>query len=156
MRYPPILLVEDNPADEALTLRALMKNKILNQITVARDGSEALEHLFGDANAHQELPALIILDLKLPKLDGFEVLRRIRAYERTRLIPIVILTSSNEEEDILFSYQAGANAYVRKQVNYTDFVATIGTLGVFWLLISEPPPNYGPPGGWPTAPIILP
>jgi two-component system response regulator len=147
MRYPPILLVEDNAADEALTLRAFMKNKILNHITVAHDGTEALEHLFGDASAHEGLPALIILDLKLPKIDGFEVLRRIRADERTRLIPIVILTSSNEEEDILVGYQAGANAYVRKQVNFTDFVTTIGTLGLFWLLISEPPPEGGPQGG---------
>jgi two-component system response regulator len=154
MRYPPILLVEDNAADEALTLRAFMKNKILNHITVARDGTEALEHLFCDSSTGQELPALIILDLKLPKIDGFEVLRRIRADERTKLIPIVILTSSNEEEDILFGYEAGANAYVRKQVNFTDFVTTIGTLGLFWLLISEPPPEPGSLPGLAAAPAI--
>jgi two-component system, response regulator len=133
--------VEDNPYDEELTQRALAKNKIHNQIIVARDGAEALEHLFGHAEASQEPPALILLDLNLPKLDGFEVLRRIRAQERTRLVPVVILTSSEQEEDILAAYQAGANAYVRKLVNFTDFMGSIAALGMFWLLINEPPPT---------------
>jgi len=112
---------------------------------VARDGVEALEYLFGDANARQEPPALVLLDLKLPKIDGLEVLRRIRADERTRLVRVVILTSSKQEEDILAGYQIGANAYVRKPVNFTDFVSAIGALGMFWLLISEPPPDVSSP-----------
>ncbi len=141
MTYRPILLVEDNPDDEALTLRALTKNKILNQVTVTRDGAEALEHLFGDDRAMDPPPALILLDLKLPKVDGFEVLRRIRAHERTRLIPVVILTSSKQEEDVLAGYRGGANAYVRKPVNFSDFANAVGTLGLFWLLLSEPPPD---------------
>ncbi len=140
MRYRPILLVEDNPDDELLTLRALKKNNILNEVTVARDGAEALEHLLGDDGAGAMPPALILLDLKLPKVDGFEVLRRIRADDRTRLIPVVILTSSRQEEDILAGYRNGANAYVRKPVNFSEFARAVGTLGVFWLLLSEPPP----------------
>jgi two-component system response regulator len=145
MPYRPILLVEDDPDAVTLTLLALAKNKIHNQTTVARDGAEALEHLFGHADASQEPPALILLDLNLPKLDGFQVLRLIRAHDRTRLIPVVILTSSAQEEDILAGYQAGANAYVCKPVNFTDFTRAIGTLCTFWLLVSEPPPDAGSP-----------
>jgi two-component system response regulator len=141
MPYRPILLVEDDPDAVTLTLLALTKNKIHNQTTVARDGAEALEHLFGHADASQEPPALILLDLNLPKLDGFQVLRLIRAHDRTRLIPVVILTSSTQEEDILAGYQAGANAYVCKPVNFTDFTSAIGALCAFWLLVSEPPPD---------------
>jgi two-component system response regulator len=152
MKYRPILLVEDNPNDEALTLRAFQKNKIVNQVAVAHDGAEALEHLFGDGSAGDPPPALILLDLKLPKVDGFEVLRRIRANQRTRLIPVVILTSSRQEEDVLAGYQGGANAYVRKPVNFTDFANAVGTLGMFWLLLSELPPDIIPPpaGGAPS------
>jgi signal transduction histidine kinase len=153
MRYRPILLVEDNAADEELTLRAFTKNGIRDQITVTRDGVEALEYLFGDAAASQEPPALVLLDLNLPRVDGFHVLRRIRADERTRLIPVVILTSSKQEEDILAGYQTGANAYVRKPINFIEFVSAIGALGMFWLLVSEPPPDLSsrPASGAPPA-----
>ena len=137
----PILLVEDNPDDVALTLRALKKNHILNQISVARDGAEALKFLFDGDGTDLTAPGLILLDLKLPKVDGLEVLRRIRANERTKLIPVVILTSSKLEEDILFSYRNGANAYVRKPVNFAEFVEAIKTLGVFWLLLNEAVPS---------------
>jgi CheY-like chemotaxis protein len=141
MQYRPILLVEDNAADEELTMRAFSKSNIVNQIAVAHDGAEALEHLFGDGSARRPLPGLILLDLKLPKVDGFEVLRRIRAHERTRLIPVVILTSSRQEEDVLAGYQGGANAYVRKPVNFADFSHAARTLDMFWLLLNELPPN---------------
>jgi two-component system response regulator len=134
-----ILLVEDNPDDEALTLRALKKGNILNQVTVARDGAEAVACLFEGDRTDTARPALILLDLKLPKIDGFEVLRRIRADERTRLIPVVILTSSGQEEDILEGYGGGANAYVRKPVAFADFVEAVRALGMFWLLVNEPP-----------------
>ena len=144
MQYRPILLVEDSPDDEVLTLRALKKNNILNEVHLARDGAEALEHLFGN-QAHPMPPALILLDLKLPKVDGLEVLRRIRADDRTRLIPVVILTSSRQEEDVLAGYRSGANAYVRKPVNFAEFASAVGTLGVFWLLLSEPPPAVTSP-----------
>ncbi len=140
MTSRPILLVEDNADDVALTLRALKKNNILNQITVASDGAEALEFLFGgDADLGE--PGLILLDLKLPKVDGLEVLRRIRADERTSLIPIVVLTSSKLEEDILSSYRRGANAYVRKPVNFAEFAEAIKALGMFWLLLNEAVPE---------------
>jgi two-component system, response regulator len=144
-----ILLVEDNPDDEALTLRALKKSKILNQVTVARDGAEAVACLFEDDRTDTARPALILLDLKLPKIDGFEVLRRIRADERTRLIPVVILTSSGQEEDILEGYGGGANAYVRKPVAFAGFAEAVRTLGLFWLLVNEPPMDSlsPPPGG---------
>jgi len=134
-----ILLVEDNPDDEALTLRALKKGNILNEVTVARDGAEAVECLFTSDRADVARPALILLDLKLPKIDGFEVLRRIRADERTRLIPVVILTSSGQEEDILEGYIGGANAYVRKPVAFAGFAEAVRALGMFWLLVNEPP-----------------
>ena len=143
MRNQSILLVEDNPDDELLTLRALKKNNILNQVTVAHDGAEALEHLF--ARPDVTPPGLILLDLKLPKVDGLEVLRRIRADQRTQIVPVVVLTSSKEQEDILDSYRCGANAYVRKPVNFTDFSDAINALGMFWLLLNEPAPEIVSP-----------
>lgn len=137
-----ILLVEDNPDDEALTLRAFKKNNIRNEVVVMRDGAEALAYLLpGDGRS---CPALVLLDLNLPKIGGLEVLRRMRADERTRLIPVVVLTSSKLEEDILDSYRNGANAYVRKPVNFSDFAEAVRTLGVFWLLLNEPVPSLGP------------
>jgi two-component system response regulator len=136
-----ILLVEDSPDDEALTLRALRKNKIQNQVTVARDGAEALDLLFPGDGAEGKVPGLILLDLKLPKVDGLEVLRRIRADQRTEIVPVVVLTSSKEQEDILDSYHSGANGYVRKPVNFEDFSAAVSTLGVFWLLLNEAAPD---------------
>ena len=136
-----ILLVEDNPDDEALTLRALNKNKLANGVVVARDGAEAVDFLFGtgahagrDVNA---LPQIVLLDLKLPKLDGFEVLRRIRADERTKTLPVVILTSSKEERDIVQGYRHGCNSYVRKPVNFDEFVEAARQLGMYWLLLNE-------------------
>ncbi|HTT52436.1 MAG TPA: response regulator [Streptosporangiaceae bacterium] len=146
MRDQTIMLVEDNPDDEMLTLRALKKNNILNEVFVAHDGVEALEYLFPDSGqAAAGLPGLILLDLNLPKVNGLEVLRRIRADQRTRLVPIVVLTSSKEQEDILDSYHGGANAYVRKPVNFADFSAAVRTLGMFWLLLNEPVPEVIPP-----------
>jgi two-component system response regulator len=139
-----ILLVEDNPDDEALTLRALKKNNILNEVNIARDGAQALAFLFPGGGATVELPALILLDLKLPKIDGLEVLRRIRADDRTRIVPVVVLTSSKLEDDILASYQSGANGYVRKPVKFADFAEVVKALGVFWLLLNEPAPDYMP------------
>jgi CheY-like chemotaxis protein len=138
-----ILLVEDNPDDEALTLRALTKNNMLNDVTVARDGAEAIRLLFADHGA--ALPGLILLDLSLPKVDGLDVLNRIRAGERTRLIPVVILTTSKEQEDVLAGYSGGANAYVRKPLKFADFTEAMNVLGMFWLLLSEPPPDLGGP-----------
>ena len=136
-----ILLVEDNPDDEALTLRALKRNNILNEIIVAHDGAEALDHLFTDGRADAAPPGLILLDLKLPKVDGLEVLRRIRADERTQFIPVVVLTSSKEQEDVLASYRGGANAYVRKPVKFSDFAEAVSTLGMFWLLLNVAAPD---------------
>jgi two-component system, response regulator len=145
----PIMLVEDNSDDETLTLRALKKSNIRNEVIVARDGVEALHHLFEDGRVGERLPGLILLDLKLPKVDGLEVLRRIRADERTRIIPVVVLTSSQLEEDIFASYRSGANAYVRKPVNFTEFANAVTTLGLFWLLLNEPVPDVvsQPDGG---------
>ena len=138
-----ILLVEDNPDDEALTLHALATNKIGNQVVVARNGVEALDYLFATGphagrDAHC-LPTVVLLDIKLPKIDGLEVLRRIRADERTRLLPVVLLTSSNEEEDRLRGYALGANSYVRKPVDFDDFVQAAGQLGLYWMLLNQPP-----------------
>jgi two-component system, response regulator len=139
-----ILLVEDNPDDEALTIRALRKNNILNEVTVAHDGVEALQFLFPDAPPQLPLPGLILLDLNLPKVSGLEVLQRIQTEERTRLIPVVVLTSSKLDEDILASYRGGANGYVRKPVRFAEFAAAVSTLGMFWLLLNEPVPEFVP------------
>ena len=146
MREKTILLVEDNPKDEALTLRALKRQTIQNSVVVARDGVEALEYLLGGSNetkAMAALPELVLLDLKLPKLDGLEVLRRIRSSERTRLLPVVILTSSAEERDILEGYRLGTNSYVRKPVNFVEFTEAVRQLGLYWLLLNQPPPTSG-------------
>jgi CheY-like chemotaxis protein len=140
-----ILLVEDNPDDEELTTRALRQAKIANQIVVARDGREAVEFLFGEGKyAGRDLarmPAVILLDLKLPKLSGLEVLQRVRADPRTKLIPTVILTSSSEDEDMLASYASGANSYVRKPVEFSAFASAVSQLGVYWLLLNQPVPK---------------
>ena len=136
-----ILLVEDNPDDEALTLRALKRNNIGNKIHVARDGVEALDFLFyrgahADRDPH-EMPQIILLDLKLPKVDGLEVLRRLRADERTSLLPVVILTSSTEEQDLIKGFEYGANSYVRKPVDFDQFVEAVRQLGLYWLVLNE-------------------
>jgi CheY-like chemotaxis protein len=140
-----ILLVEDDADDEALTVRALHKHNIANEIVVARDGVEALDYLFGTgAHAGRDLrqqPQVILLDLKLPRLDGLEVLRRLRADPRTRLLPVVILTSSKEEEDRTKSYTLGANSYVRKPVDFNQFSEAVRQLGLYWLLLNETPPS---------------
>ena len=145
MRDRTILLVEDNPDDEALTLRALQKNNIRNEVVVAHDGVEALDYLFGTgAYAGRDteiLPMVILLDLKLPKIDGLEVLRRLRVDERTKFTPVVVLTSSREEKDMVASYKLGVNAYVVKPVDFHEFVNAVKELGVFWALINEPPPG---------------
>lgn len=139
-----ILLVEDNRDDEALTLRALKKNNIKNDVVVAHDGVEALDYLCGTgSHAGRDLtvmPQVILLDLKLPKVDGLEVLRRVRAHERTRLLPIVILTSSNEERDRINGYGLGANSYVRKPVDFAQFIEAVRQLGLYWLILNEPAP----------------
>ena len=139
-----ILLVEDNPDDEELTLRALRRNNIGNEIVVARDGAEALDYLFGTgAHAARDVsiqPELILLDLKLPKVDGFEVLQKLRGDYRTRLLPVVILTSSKEQQDIVNSYDLGANSYVRKPVDFQHFIEAVRQLGLYWLVLNERPP----------------
>ena len=144
MRDKVILLVEDNPDDELLTLRALRKNNVFNKVVVARDGVEALDYLFGTGEyAGRDtsvMPQLVLLDLKLPKIDGLEVLRRLRADERTRLLPVVILTSSREQQDMLDGYGLGANSYVRKPVNFEQFVQAIEQLKLYWLILNEAPP----------------
>jgi len=145
MTSRPILLVEDNPDDEDLTLRALKKSNIVNEVNVARDGAQALEFLFTADGASVTLPALILLDLQLPKVDGLEVLRRIRADERANIVPVVALTSSKGQEDIVDSYQNGANGYMRKPVNFAGFSDAVSNLGVFWLLVNEVPPERIPP-----------
>lgn len=132
----PILLVEDNPDDERLTLRALRRSNLTNAIVVARNGEEALRQVFNSA----PLPCVVLLDLKLPKVDGLEVLQQIRASDRTRLLPVVILTSSSEDRDIIESYSLGANSYVRKPVNIDEFTEAVRQLGLYWALISELPP----------------
>jgi len=137
-----ILLVENNADDEALTLRALKKNMIANDVSVARDGAEALEYLFAYDRPGVNLPDLILLDLNLPKVDGLEVLRRIRADERTAITPVVLLTSSKEQEDIVAGYRCGANGYVRKPVKFSDFAEAVRVLGLFWLLLNETAPNF--------------
>lgn len=134
-----ILLVEDNPDDEALTLRAFRKNNICNRVVVAHDGVEALEYLLELAPGAPGMPAVVLLDLKLPKVDGLEVLRRIRAHEPTCLLPVVILTSSREEQDLAASYKLGANSYVRKPVDFEQFLEAARQLGLYWLLVNESP-----------------
>lgn len=138
----PILLVEDNPDDEALTLRAFSKNRISNPVVVARDGVEALDYLFGTgSHAGRDLavmPAVVLLDLKLPRIDGLEVLRRVRADERTKLMPVVILTTSKEQQDIFEGYTLGANSYIRKPVDFEKFIQAVGQLGLYWLVLNEP------------------
>lgn len=139
-----ILLVEDNPKDEALTRRALQKHNFQAAVVVARDGAEALDYLFGsDGTPAGALPQLVLLDLKLPKIDGLEVLRRIRANETTRLLPVVILTSSTEERDILEGYRLGTNSYVRKPVDFVAFTEAVRQLGLYWLLLNTMPPLRG-------------
>jgi two-component system, response regulator len=139
-----ILLVEDNPDDEALTLRALQKNKITNEVVVAHDGVQALDYVFGTgAYAGRDTsvaPQIILLDLKLPKIDGLKVLRRLRSDPRTKLTPVVILTSSNEERDLLAGYDFGANSYVRKPVDFDQFAEAVRYLGLYWLVLNQPPP----------------
>ncbi len=140
-----IMLVEDNPDDEELTLRALRKANIANEVFVARDGTEALDFLFGTGRhaglKTLPLPAVVLLDLKLPKLNGIDVLKRMRADPRTQLIPVVVLTSSSEDEDMLKSYQSGANSYVRKPVEFSSFANAVTQLGMYWMLLNEVPPN---------------
>ncbi|HET6202150.1 MAG TPA: response regulator [Planctomycetota bacterium] len=145
MNRKPILLVEDNPDDEALTLRAFRRSRIANEVVVARDGAEALDYLFG-AGKHagrdpNDLPSVVLLDLKLPKIDGLQVLRRIRSDPRTRLLPVVILTSSIEERDRLSGYELGANSYVRKPVDFDQFAGAAEQLGLYWLVLNEPVPG---------------
>lgn len=140
-----ILVVEDNPDDEEFTLRALRRAKVTNEIVVTRDGSEALDWLYGSgAHAGRDAtitPAVVLLDLKLPKLSGIDVLQRMRAEESTRFTPVVVLTSSSEEEDMLRSYASGANSYVRKPVEFADFANAVAQLGIYWMLLNEPPPK---------------
>lgn len=143
MENKVILLVEDNPDDEALTLRAFKKNNIKNGVVVARDGAEALDYLFSTGRYAGrdvgDLPQVVLLDLKLPKVDGLEVLRRIREVEHTRLLPVVILTSSKEEQDLINGYRLGCNSYVRKPVNFDEFVEAARQLGLYWLVLNEIP-----------------
>lgn len=140
-----ILLIEDNLDDVALTLRALKKNSITNQVVVAHDGVEGLDFLFGTGSCAGRdmtvMPAVTLLDLKLPKVDGLEVLKRLRSDERTRLLPVVVLTSSNEEQDRLNGYGLGANSYVRKPVDFTQFMEAVRQLGLYWLVLNEPVPR---------------
>ena len=138
-----ILLVEDNPDDEVLTRRALKKNNIGNEVVVTRDGVEALDYLFGrgvyEGRDLGVMPQVVLLDLKLPKVDGLEVLRRLRANQRTRLLPVVILTSSREQQDLVDSYGYGANSYIRKPVDFAQFVEAVRQLGLYWLVLNETP-----------------
>jgi two-component system response regulator len=142
---PILLLVEDNPDDEALTVRAFKKANVRNRIVVARDGVEALDYLLG-SGAHTGrdagvTPQVVLLDIKLPKIDGLEVLRRIRADARTKLLPVVILTSSSEERDMIEGYRLGANGYVRKPVDFNHFAEAVRHLGLYWVLVNQPPPR---------------
>ena len=144
MKTKSILLVEDNPQDELLILRALKKVSLANEVEVVRDGQQALDHLFGGgefaARAAAELPAVVLLDIGLPRISGLEVLARLRADERTRLLPVVILTSSDEERDRLKSYETGANSFVRKPLDFAEFAETVARLGIYWLATNQPPP----------------
>ncbi|MDP3511502.1 MAG: response regulator [Sulfuritalea sp.] len=145
MKAKSILLVEDNPQDELLILRALKKVSLANEVEVVRDGQQALDHLFGvgefAARANAELPAVVLLDIGLPRISGLEVLARLRADERTRLLPVVILTSSDEERDRLKSYEEGANSFVRKPLDFAEFAETVARLGIYWLATNQPPPR---------------
>ena len=145
MNSQPILLVEDNPDDEALTRRAFKQNNILNPVVVAHDGVEALDFLFGTGRYQGRdvsvQPQVILLDLKLPKLDGLEVLKRLRTDPRTQCLPVVILTSSKEDQDLLQSYHNGANSYIHKPVDFTQFIESVRQLGLYWLVLNEPPPH---------------
>jgi two-component system response regulator len=140
-----ILLVEDNPDDEALTRRSLNKSNVLNEVVVALDGVEALDYLFGTGSYEGRdvkcLPQLVLLDLKLPKIDGLEVLKRIRSDRRTKYLPVVILTSSDEERDLVESYELGANSYVRKPVDFNQFAAAVQQLELYWLVLNQAPPG---------------
>ena len=145
-----ILLIEDNADDQVLTLRALKKNNILNRVVVLSDGADAIDYLFpadGQGGEDGDYPGLILLDLKLPRVDGLDVLHRIRSDARTEIIPVVVLTSSKEQEDVLDSYHSGANGYVRKPVAFGDFSEAVRTLGMFWLLLNEAPPRTQPKSG---------
>ncbi len=146
MNDKSILLVEDNKDDELLTLRALKKNRIVNEVIVAHDGAEALDYLFGTGlyagRDSSVVPQLVLLDLNLPRIGGLDVLRRVRSDERTKLLSVVVLTSSKEEEDIIRSYSLGANSYVRKPVDFAEFTEAVRTLGLFWLLLNEAAPTH--------------
>ena len=144
MEKKVILLVEDNPSDIGLTKRAFEKNRIQNKLVVAEDGQEALDYLFG-AGAYagrdtSEMPAVVLMDLKLPKVDGLEALRRIRAHDLTKRLPVVILTSSREDQDVAMSYDLGANSYIRKPVDFQQFAEAVRTLNLYWVVLNEPPP----------------
>ena len=147
MHKKTILLVEDNPDDELLTIRALKKNNIMNEVVVARDGAEAIDYLFGTGTYEGRdtsiMPQVILLDLKLPKIDGLEVLRRLREDKRTQFLPVVVLTSSKEDRDLIESYSIGANSYIRKPVDFTQFTKAIGQLGLYWLVLNETPHAEG-------------
>lgn len=147
MRAGVILVVEDNADDVELTLRAMKKNNITNEVVVVTDGAEALDYFAGKGRYAgrdtRVLPAVVLLDLKLPKVDGLELLRSLRADEATRLVPVVILTSSREEQDLALSYKLGANSYVRKPVSFPEFAEAVRLLGMYWLLLNEPPPGCG-------------
>ncbi len=144
MSDAPILLIEDNPDDVLLTVRAFTKNRIKNQLVVAADGEQALHQLLPEDHSAGLRPSLVLLDIKLPKIDGLEVLRRIRSDARTRALPVVVLTTSNEERDVVESYRLGANSFVRKPVVFDEFVTAVNVLGIYWLLVNEPMP--GGPG----------
>jgi CheY-like chemotaxis protein len=145
MKTKIILLVEDNPSDIELTKRALEKSHVANELVVVEDGQEALDYLLpagsGTGRLDRELPALVLLDLKLPRVDGLEVLRRIRADPRMRRLPVVVMTSSTEEQDLATSYDRGVNSYIRKPVDFSQFALAIQQLGLYWLLLNEPPPK---------------
>lgn len=145
-----VLLVEDSEDDVELTMRAFRKNNMVNEVVVVPDGAEALDFLFGTGEyagrSLDERPVVILLDLKLPKVDGLEVLQRIRADERTRLLPVVILTTSKEEKDVISGYELGANSYIRKSVDFNEFIRAVGQLGLYWLLLNEAPPGRGDVG----------